>query len=146
MRLCTWLEFILRIGALPPVPRILAAMAVKSDPLAGGDEQAAPAPTTQPTAQPGQPLGSLQMLVTLAAFDPEKERRRKQAEPGRRGLDQLEALHAELVTGQATPERLEQLADWVRQVETPADPDLAGIMSEIELRVRVELAKLDIEI
>ncbi|MBR0550945.1 flagellar assembly protein FliX [Stakelama marina] len=121
-------------------------MAVKTDPFAGGEEQAAPAPVPQPTAQPGQPLGSLQMLVTLAAIDPEKERRRQMAENGKRGLDQLEALHAELVAGQLTPQRLEQLADWVRQAETPADPVLAGIMSEIELRVRVELAKLDIEI
>lgn len=136
----------MRIGAPPPVTRILAAMAVKSDPFAGGEEKAAPTSTPPPTAQPAQPLGSVQMLVTLAAVDPERERRRQMAEPGDRALDQLEALHKELVTGQATPQRLQKLAEWVQQVETPTDPALASIFSEIELRVRVELAKLDIEI
>ena len=52
----------------------------------------------------------------------------------------------ELATGDVTPARLEQLAEWVSQVEQPEDPVLAEIIAEIELRVRVELAKFDIEV
>lgn len=137
----------MKIGALSPVTRILAAMAIKSEPFAAKDEQAgAIANPPHASAQPGQPLGSVQMLVTLAGFDPERERRRQMAEKGKAGLDALEALHAELLVGEPSPERLDQLAEWIVQVESPTDPVLAGIMAEIDLRVRVELAKLDVEI
>ncbi|WP_414705372.1 flagellar assembly protein FliX [Pseudomonas sp.] len=42
-------------------------------------------------------------------------------------------------------ERLREIAEWSQTFETPDDPVLAQILSEIDLRVRVELAKLDIE-
>ncbi|AXK43689.1 flagellar assembly protein FliX [Erythrobacter aureus] len=136
----------MRIGPILPIPRLLAAMAVKPEPFAGKEEHTAPAPSATAQPQPGQPLGSLQMVLTLAAFDPEREKRRQMAERGRRGLDQLEALQRELMAGEPTPERLEQLIEWVKNAEAPSDPNLASIFSDIELRVRVELAKLDIEI
>ncbi len=137
----------MQIGALLPAPTILAALTRKPELFGLGEEQAAPtASVPQPAVQPGQPLGSVQMLVTLAAYDPDRERRRQMAEQGSNGLDELEALQVELAAGGASPERLEQLAEWVSQVEVPADPVLAAIMGEIELRVRVELAKFDIEV
>ena len=137
----------MQIGALPPVPRVLAVTAVKPDPFGSGEEQAAPTTqTTPPATPPAQSFNSVQMLVTVAAADPDRERRRQMAEDGRRGLDQLEALYTELLAGQPSQARLEQLIQWVRETETPEDPVLASIMSEIELRVRVELAKFDIEV
>lgn len=137
----------MQIGALSPVTRILAAMAIKPEPFGARDEQTgATASPQQPATQPGQPLGSVQMLVTLAGFDPERERRRQMAEKSQAGLDELEALHVELLLGEPTPERLDRLVEWIGQIERPDDPLLAGIMAELELRARVELAKLDIEI
>lgn len=137
----------MKIGALSPVTRILAAMAIKSEPFGTKEEQAgAIANAPLAATQPGQPLGSVQMLVTLAGFDPARERRRQMAEKGQAGLDALAALHAELLLGEPTPERLDKLAQWIEQADRPTDPVLADIMAEIELRVRVELAKLDIEV
>ena len=137
----------MRIGTLLPAPAILAAIARKPALLSAGEGQAAPGESAPlPPIQPTPPLGSVQMLVTLAAFDPDKERRRQMAEQGAEGLDELETLQMELAVGGATPERLEQLAEWVSQVEQPTDPVLASIVAEIELRVRIELAKFDIEV
>lgn len=136
----------MKVGPILPIPRLLATMAVKQEPFAGKEDFALPTQAATPQAQPGQPLGSLQMVLTLAAFDPEKEKRRQESERGRKGLEELEALQRELVMGSPSPERLEQLIEWVKTADTPADPALASILSDIELRVRVELAKLDIEI
>ena len=138
----------MQISALLPAPALLAGFARKSPTFSLGEEPdapSAPAPQ-QPAVQPGQPLGSVQMLVTLAAYDPDRERRRQMAEQGSDGLDELEALQVELAVGEVSPKRLEQLAEWVSQVEQPNDPVLAAIMADIELRVRVELAKFDIEV
>ncbi|ALG60230.1 flagellar assembly protein FliX [Citromicrobium bathyomarinum] len=138
----------MQISALLPAPALLAGFARKTPTFNLGEEPDVPTAQVpqQPAVQPGQPLGSVQMLVTLAAYDPDRERRRQMAEQGLDGLDELEALQVELATGEVTPERLEQLAEWVAQVEQPADPVLAEIIADIELRVRVELAKFDIEV
>ena len=102
----------------------------------------------QPMVQPqaGQPIPSVAMLVTLAAADPAVERRRKQAAQAERGLDALEALQRELLTGTATPERLREIVEWAATLETPDDPVLAQIARDIDLRVRVELAKYDVQV
>lgn len=137
----------MQISALLPAQAYIAAITGKPGPFSTGEE---PATTTanlpQPAVQPGQPLASVQMLVAIAAYDPERERRRQMAEQGTNGLDELEALQVELIAGEPTPERLAQLAEWVEKLDTPADPVLAEILAEIELRVRVELAKFDIEV
>ncbi len=94
-------------------------------------------------AQP--PMPSVAMLVTLAASDPGIERRRKQAVEAERGVDLLDRLHKELLSGTPRPERLQEIAQWSQNFEVPSEPTLAAILSDIDLRVRVELAKLDIE-
>ena len=138
----------MQISALLPAPALLAGFARKSPTFSLGEEPDAPGASVpqQPAVQPGQPLASVQMLVTLAAYDPDRERRRQMAEHGSNGLDELEALEVELLAGAPSPERLEQLAEWVATAERPDDPVLADIFAQIELRVRVELAKFDIEV
>ena len=42
------------------------------------------------------------------------------------------------------PERLRQLADWSARFALPEDTALAAVARDIDLRVRVELAKHDI--
>ena len=137
-------------GPISPIARILTDVATKPDSALGGEENSAPAsgtPSTQiPANQPQQPFGSVGMLIALAAADPDREKRRKMALPAREGIELLEDLHTEIVTGNPSPARLAMLADWVRNVPIPEDETLASLLCEIELRVRVELAKLDIEV
>lgn len=88
---------------------------------------------------------SVQMLVALAAADPQVERRRRIAKDAERGVAALERLHQELLAGTAPVERLREIVEWSESFEASDDPVLAQILSDIDLRVRVELAKMDIE-
>jgi hypothetical protein len=94
-------------------------------------------------AAPAIPVQSVEMLVALAAVDPEREKRRRMAQKAEEGLDKLEALHAEIVGGQPSAERLEGLAAWAKSIGKPDDTQLADLIRDIELRVLVELAKLE---
>ena len=90
------------------------------------------------------PATSMAMLVALASLDPAVERRRRQAVDADRGLRLLERLRDQLSAGMATPDQLRDMRAWVDQHTTPDDPALAEILRDIDLRVRVELAKHDL--
>lgn len=135
-------------------PALLAALAAKDEAFGSekglADQKLTPpplpaAPTAAGTAIP-LPATSVAMLVTLAAVDKPGERRRRAIAQAETGLDQLERLRDELATGTPTPERLRALAEWSQGFTVPDDPELAGIAREIELRVRVELAKHDVSL
>jgi len=136
-----------RIDNLTPLMArsLLAALpkAAPGFPMAG--EEIAARPMPMQGAGTAHPIPTVAMLVTLAAADPAIERRRKQAIDAERGVDALDRLHKELATGTPSVERLREIVEWSENFEASDDPVLAGILSDIELRVRVELAKLDIQ-
>lgn len=73
----------------------------------------------------------------------EDDVRRRLIRRGEDILDRLEELRRALLTGTVPKERLIQLAQMVRaRRDTVADPRLAALLDEIELRAEVELAKL----
>lgn len=121
------------------LPKVASGFSVKE-----GELPAAPAPVPQGTNAAQALNPSVAMLVTLAAADPAIERRRKQAVDAQRGVDMLDGLHRELVAGVVAPERLQQIVEWSESFQHSDDPVLASILSDIEVRVRVELAKLDL--
>lgn len=98
----------------------------------------------QPPASPTMPMPTVQMLVALSANHPGVERRRRLAQQAASGLEALERLHEALMKGDAAPAELKALAEWVQTVEMPEEPTLAALVRDIDVRVRVELAKLDI--
>ena len=104
-------------------------------------------PSTPPPVVPTSAT-SVQMMVALAAVDPVSERRRKISVDADRGLTLLERLRDDLAHGAAPPERVRELATWVEAFVVPDDPavppELAQVARDIEVRVRVELAKLDL--
>jgi len=140
----------MRIGGLPPVLQqalLLSLSKVEqefSTPVRQGDAPGAMQglPAQQPTTP--SPATSVQMLVALAAIEPSIERRRKIAEQADKGLTLLERLHTELVAGVPAPERVQEMLDWSKEFELPDDPQLAELASEIDVRVKVELAKLNL--
>ena len=134
----------MQIAGLPPamLQALLVAVSPKVERAGAamtGAPEAAVAPAVIPPAS--LPATSVQMLVAMAAMEPPSERRRKVAEETDRGLSMLERLHAELAEGVAAPERLRELAEWSESVEVPDEPHLSALAREVELRVRVELAK-----
>lgn len=135
----------MRIDGLPPVLQqtLLAALPKAAESFraraAVAEPQAAPAPAPLVPAA----ATSVQMLVAMAATEPTIERRRRMAEKADQGLTMLERLHAELVAGVTAPERLEELAEWAESFAPPEDPQLAQLAREIEVRVRVEIAKFE---
>lgn len=84
------------------------------------------------------------LLVVQAAGDaPDREARQRLVRRGEDILDRLEEIRHGLLMGTVPKDRLVALAQLVRaRRETCADPHLAGLLDEIELRAEVEIAKL----
>ncbi len=131
-------------GISPVVLRGILAALPKAVPEFGLRESEPHA--AQPrAAQHAAPGPSVEMLVALSVAEPAVERRRRAAAGASKGLDMLDRLHRELLSGTASPEGLRSLADWVATAEAPQDPALAALWREIDVRVRVELAKFDVQ-
>ena len=99
----------------------------------------------QVPATPQQNLGSLSMLVALSSLTPSDERKRTQLSQARKGLDGLDKLHREMLSGQTNKSTLSSLQEWLKEMPESDDEKLAQFFKDIELRVRVELAKFDFE-
>ena len=122
---------------------LLATQARRTATAVFAPETAAPSPPAPPAV--ATPAQSVQMLVALAAAMPEPERRRRLARQAEKALDALEMLQAALIVGVGATAPARELKDWSEGRTRPEDPELAGIMDEIDLRIQVELAKLERE-
>lgn len=91
-----------------------------------------------------QAAQGINSFLFLQEVSDEEVHRQKALQHGKTALQALEQLHRDLLLGQipeATLRKLEQTVSQRR--ETFPDPRLSAILDEIELRVAVELAKLD---
>lgn len=103
-----------------------------------------PAAMASPAAPIGQPV-SVEMLVALAASESPVDRRRRGAAQADRAITALERFNAELLAGVPAVERLRDVADWLQSEQHEQDDAaLASLFNDIELRMRVELAKYDV--
>ncbi len=113
---------------------------------ASGDNSFANAVATEapPPASTTSSLTAVEGLFALQEVSDELTGRRRATARGNALLDRLDDLRAALLQGSLPRSQLMQLRDLARE-HGPAidDPKLAGILAEIELRVAVELAKLD---
>lgn len=90
-----------------------------------------------------QPLTSLDTLVVLQEAPSDREAKKRALKRASDMLDQLEQIRLDLLDGGVPAPRLEALVRLVRlQRDQVNDPRLAHVLDEIELRARVELAKL----
>jgi Class II flagellar assembly regulator len=89
------------------------------------------------------PADTVQALLSIQEVPDSTEPGKRAARRGEDLLDQLQDLQQSLLAGALPQGRIVQLAEAVRaRRENVADPRLAAILDEIELRCRVELAKL----
>ena len=103
-----------------------------------GQAQAARAPIT------GSPVaaGGIEALLALQAVDDATMGRRKALKRGHALLDSLEDIRADLLLGRVSEGRLNRAMALLAQAKTQGGEALDAAVAEIELRVRVELAKL----
>lgn len=87
-------------------------------------------------------LHSMDALLALQEVHEKPQQREQAARYGHSLLDGLEAIRADLLGGQVSSERLEAISTEVAQHLESGDPQLDSVLREIELRVKVELAKL----
>ncbi|MHA7777708.1 flagellar assembly protein FliX [Roseibium sp. M-1] len=90
----------------------------------------------------GAAIQGMDALLALQEVDDRAERRSKAAKHGHTLLDTLESVRADLLAGHVSEDRLELLARQVAKRPPSGDERIDSVLGEIELRVKVELAKL----
>lgn len=94
------------------------------------------------SASPPRAAGSIDALLAMQGIEDATERRKRSVAKGRTALDALDDLKIGLLAGtfdSATVARLRTAAADLKA--SSGDPGLDQVLSEIELRVEVELAK-----
>lgn len=105
-----------------------------------GDQPAAP-------AAPPPAVSAVDVLLSAQEVPDALAGRRRAMQRGNTLLDRLEELRLALLAGVLPRERLDELVRLARTArETIDDPRLTEILNEIDLRVAVELAKLDLTV
>jgi len=88
-------------------------------------------------------VGSVDTIVALQAVEYPSDRRRKVVKTGDRILHLLDKLKIGLLSGQLSVTDLDALKTTIeRQQSLESDPELNDVLKQIDLRARVELAKL----
>ncbi|MCO5131040.1 MAG: flagellar assembly regulator FliX [Xanthobacteraceae bacterium] len=99
------------------------------------------ASAARPAAAP-RPMAGIDALLALQGIEDATERRRRSVARGRGALDALDGLKLGLLSGSLDGAAVARLRDAATHLkESSGDPGLDAVLSEIELRVEVELAK-----
>jgi hypothetical protein len=104
-------------------------------------------PDSSPTgetrsAAPPKAAGNIDALLALQGVEDPVERRKRSVQRGRGALDVLDDLKLGLLSGNFDASTVSRLRDAAANLKTSSgDPGLDAVLSEIELRVEVELAK-----
>jgi hypothetical protein len=104
--------------------------------------------STQGTAQTGglRSISTVDALLALQGIEDTTEKKKRAVAKGRRALDVLDRLKVALLDGsldQSTLARLKVAAEGL--TDESGDPGLDTVLSEINLRVVVELAKAGVQ-
>ena len=93
-------------------------------------------------AAPPRAAGSIDALLALQGVEDPTERRKRSVQRGRGALDVLDELKIGLLSGNFDASTVTRLRDAASNLKSSSgDPGLDAVLSEIELRVEVELAK-----
>ena len=91
---------------------------------------------------PAQGLTGIDAILALQAADGPLTGRRKALRRGASLLDILDDIRTDLLIGRVDAERLDRLTVVLSEARERSLPGLDALLDDIELRVRVELAKL----
>jgi hypothetical protein len=85
---------------------------------------------------------NIDALLAMQGIEDPTERRKRSVQRGRGALDVLDALKIGLLSGNFDASTVSRLRDAAANLKSSSgDPGLDAVLSEIELRVEVELAK-----
>ena len=102
---------------------------------------AASTPETRAATAP-KAAGSIDALLAMQGVEDPTERRKRSVQRGRGALDVLDDLKLGLLSGNLKSSTVSRLRDAAANLKSSSgDPGLDAVLSEIELRVEVELAK-----
>lgn len=104
------------------------------------DPETAEANSAPPTAS----IANLGALLALQDVDDALNGRRRTAERGVDLLDSLEEIQLGLLSGRLSSAQVTRIAQKVRNLGRAGDESLDSILSDIDMRARVELAKLGV--
>ena len=99
------------------------------------------APARVARAAPAAPLTALDAILALQSVGDATSGKRRAVKRGTTLLDLLEGIKADLLVGGISMERLDALVEELSTYRDRTEPGLDAILDDIELRVRVELAK-----
>jgi hypothetical protein len=135
----------MRIDWSPPVQAAQQRRDLRAPPGERSNFADAIPEETQPAPQSAEAKPAvIDGLFALQEVADELSGRRRAAARGSALLDRLDELRLGLLTGTLPRTQLEALRQLAREHgPTADDPKLSAILSDIELRVAVELAKLD---
>jgi len=103
---------------------------------------AASTPEARATTAPKATANIDALLAMQGIEEDPAERRKRSVQRGRGALDVLDALKIGLLSGNFDASTVSRLRDAAANLKsTSGDPGLDAVLSEIELRVEVELAK-----
>jgi hypothetical protein len=86
--------------------------------------------------------GNIDALLAMQGIEDPAERRKRSVQRGKGALDVLDDLKLGLLAGNFSASTMARLRDAAANLKsTSGDPGLDAVLSEIELRVEVELAK-----
>ena len=101
----------------------------------------AEAPTRAAAAAPLSATAGLDAILALQAVGGPLEGKKKAVRRGNALLDTLDEIKADLLVGRVSLDRLDQLSSMLDEMRERSLPGLDAVLDDIDLRVRVELAK-----
>ena len=90
---------------------------------------------------PAQALTGIDSILALQAVDEPLTARKRAVRRGTSLLDLLDEIKTDLLIGRVSADRLDRMAAVLSEMRDSSLPGLDSLLDDIELRVRVELAK-----
>ncbi|NMA98821.1 MAG: hypothetical protein GX970_12050 [Phyllobacteriaceae bacterium] len=87
------------------------------------------------------PTAGIEAILALQTVGDFSESRRRAVQRGRTLLDLLDDMKTDLLIGSPSPERLDAMVQQLSAMRERVEPGIDAVIDDIELRVRVELAK-----